>query len=187
MIQKFILSIVTVIMIYCGDIRSQSNEYLFNSKINFENISESNSSNTALKVASILFPLNPIFLIENKKFYVGITKEFSFGKIPFGRIAFEYSLIFRETHLNQIRASYNYDFPLEVKDVAALLFTTGAGYFTDFDKEGYFPQASINLLLPMNGEIGIDAYAKARYTIMTDRNESNIFDFSFGLATVIYF
>lgn len=162
-----------------------SSEYSF-----FENqkpVSLKKAESSVVDVAIFLFPLNPILLVENKKFYAGITKEFSIGQYPYGRIACEYSLIFRETHLNQLRFSYNYDFVLETGDFAAFMLTTGAGYFTDFNKEGYFPQASFNVLVAVHDNIGIDPYLKFRYTIMTDSNESNIFDMSFGLASVVYF
>lgn len=148
---------------------------------------ESNSSLSALGITTFLFPLNPILLIENKKFYAGITKEISAGIFPYGRIACEYSLIFRETHLNQLRFSYNYDFPIETGDFAAVMITAGGGYFTDFSKEGFFPQMSLNALIAADDHIGIDPYVKFRYTVMTDSNESNIFDLSFGLASIIYF
>ena len=134
-----------------------------------------------------MFPINPILLLEDKKFYVGITKEFSFGIFPYGRIAAEYSLIFRNTRLNQLRFSYNFDIPVEAGDLAAFFLTVGAGYFTDFYKEGYFPQASFSLLIPVDDNIGISTYFKIRNTFMTEKEESDIFDISLGLATVFYF
>jgi len=149
--------------------------------------SESGFSFNTAKTIALLFPFNPIFLIENKKFYVGITKEISLGKFPYGRLAAEYSLIFRETHLNQLRFSYNFDIPLETSDFAIFMLSLGGGYFTDFSKEGYFPQASLNLIIPFDDVIGISTYLKFRNTFVTEENESDIFDFSLGLAVVIYF
>ena len=156
--------------------------------LNLKNISGKNSSLTAYKTAAILFPLNPIFLVEDKKFYVGITKEISIGKFPYGRAAFEYSLIFRKTRVNHIRLSYNFDIPLPSGDLAVVLVSFGGGYFTDFDKKGYFPQTSLNILIPVDdNNIGINTYTRFRYTFMTDKSRSDIFDFSLGLGTVIYF
>ncbi len=136
---------------------------------------------------AVVFPLNPIFLIENKRFYAGITKEFSIGKFPFGRFATEYSLIFRETRVNHLRFSYNFDIPLEAGDFAAVLISAGGGYFTDFDKKGYFPQLSFGLLLPATEIISVSLYFKTRYTFMDDKSKSDIFDISLGFSSVYYF
>lgn len=190
MFRYIILTALTVSIFYGRAVRSQDykSSVTFNKQLNLKNISKQNSSSfTAFKIGSMLFPFNPIFLVENKKFYVGITKEISLGKFPYGRIAFEYSLIFRETHLNQIRASYNFDFPLESGDLAAVLVSPGVGYFTDFSKEGFFPQVSFNLLIPLDDHIGINTYVKFRNTFMIEKNESDIFDFSLGVGTVFYF
>lgn len=145
------------------------------------------TTGSGLSLFAIFFPLNPILMIENEKFYVGITKEFSIGKFPYGRLAAEYSLIFRETHVNQLRFSYNFDIPLVAGDFAALMLSAGGGYFTDFDKKGYFPQLSVGLLLPATEVITANLYFKTRYTIMDDKSKSNIFDVTFGLSTTYYF
>lgn len=149
-------------------------------------ISGSSFSFNTSKTLAVLFPLNPIFLVENKKFYVGITKEVSIGKFPYGRLAAEYSLIFRETHLNQLRFSCNFDIPLETSDFAVFILSFGGGYFTDFSKQGYFPQTSLNLIIPFDNVVGIGAYLKFRNTFVNDENESDIFDFSLGLAVGFY-
>lgn len=189
MFRKVILWLSAIFIFYGSAVKSQDYKSALSStgNLSFKDISKKNSSFKSYEVAFMLFPFNPILLIENKKFYVGITKEISLGFFPYGRAAFEYSLIFRETHLNQIRVSYNFDFPVETGDFAAFLLTVGGGYFTDFSKEGYFPQISFNLLIGASDNIGIDPYVKVRNTFMTDKNESDIFDFSFGLATVFYF
>jgi hypothetical protein len=145
------------------------------------------STASAADIALALFPLNPILMIEGDKFYAGITKEISFGAYPYGRVAAEYSLIFRETRLNHLRFSYNYDFGLEVRDMGALLLTIGGGYFTDFHKEGFFPQVALGLLFPIAENIGADPYIKLRHTFMTDSNESDISDLSLGLSLYISF
>lgn len=132
-----------------------------------------------------LFPLNPILMIEGNKFYAGITKEVSFGKYPYGRLAAEYSLIFRETRLNHLRFSYNYDIAIEARDFGAFLFSFGGGYFTDFHKEGIFPQALIGILFALTDGIGTNPYVKIRHTFMTDSGESDITDLSFGLGLYI--
>lgn len=165
---------------------SQNSEYK-SSEINLKFHSKENSSMSSglLKAGLIVFPFNPILLIENKKFYAGFTKEISYGKFPYGRLALEYSFIFRETRFNHLRASYNFDIPLETGDFFAFLISVGGGYFTDFDKEGYFPQASLSLLLPFSDEIGSMPYIKFRHTFMTDKSKSDISDFSLGLGLYI--
>ncbi|MBK8551207.1 MAG: hypothetical protein IPL53_09175 [Ignavibacteria bacterium] len=182
-----ILVSVFIFVLFGSTAFSQKDHEEFN--LNFPsslNEIESASSISTYKIIAFLFPLNPIFLVEDKRFYAGITKEFSIGAFPYGRAAAEYSLIFRKTRLNQLRFSYNFDIPLEVSDFGAFMLTVGAGYFTDFYKEGFFPQASLNIMLPFNDNIGINAYIKFRNTFVTDDNESDIFDFSLGLATFVY-
>lgn len=137
------------------------------------------------EIALILFPVNPVLLIENEKFYVGITKEISLGAYPYGRVAAEYSLIFRDTRLNHLRFSYNYDFALEARDLGAVLLSVGGGYFTDFSKEGYFPQVSFGLLFPVFENVAANPYLKLRHTFMTDANESDISDLSLGFGLYI--
>ncbi len=177
-----------VVFILAGKVNlySQNPDYKL-SEFNLKFHSKENTamSSGLLKAGLIVFPFNPIVLIEDKKFYAGFTKEISYGKFPYGRIALEYSLIIRETRLNHLRASYNFDIPLETGDFFAFLISVGGGYFTDFDKEGYFPQASLSLLLPFSDEIGSMPYIKFRHTFMTDKSKSDISDFSLGLGLYI--
>lgn len=178
-----------VILICSANLKAQNKkefQYLKN-PVRLGDIERINSTQNVLTTAAILFPFNPIFIFEDKKFYVGLTKEVSIGKLAYGRIAFEYSLIFRETRVNHFRVSYNYDFPVETGDFAAFLFSAGGGYFTDFDKNGYFPQASFSVLLPVTEVAATSVYLKVRQTIMSDKSKPDIFDISLGLATVIYF
>src|SRR5690349_20486213 len=49
--------------------------------------------------------INPMLVIEDKKVFFGLTKEISFGKFPYGRIAFEYSYIFRSYNTSHLRLS----------------------------------------------------------------------------------
>jgi len=147
-------------------------------------LTDRSESQSFYKTGLALFPLNPILLVDNKKFYVGITKEVSFGFYPVGRISAEYSLIFRETHLNHLRFSYNYDFLIETGDFAALFLSAGGGYFTDFDKSGYFPQTSLGILFPITDNIATNPYVKFRYTFVND-NKGDLYDLSFGLGLYI--
>lgn len=145
------------------------------------------ASESFAEVALALFPLNPILMIEGKNFYVGITKEVSYSFYPYGRIASEYSLIFRDTRVNHLRFSYNYDIVLEAGDFAAFFLTLGGGYFTDFKKEGYFPQLSFSMLIAFSDNVGTNPYIKFRHTFMTESEESDISDMSFGLSLYLSF
>ncbi len=146
-----------------------------------------NSSASELTKGAILFlPIGPSLIVENDKVYFGLTKEFSIGKFPYGRLAAEYTIVARETHINQLRFSYNIDIPVEVGDLAAFLLSVGGGYFTDFSKQGYFPQVSFNLLLPAYDAVAVCPYIKVRNTFMNKKEESDIFDFSIGISTILY-
>lgn len=135
----------------------------------------------------LIFPFNPIILVENQKVYFGLTKEFAIGKVGFGHIAAEYSYLFRSENNSHLRFSYNYDIILEAGDLGGFLLSVGGGYFTDFNKKGIFPQVSFNMLLPLYDDVAVMPYIKTRYTFMTDNSQSNIFDFSLGLKTSFYF
>ena len=162
-----------------------SNLFLKDNK--FVNNNAESSSLNGLGLIAVVFPINPIFLIENKKFYAGITKEFSLSLYPVGRLAAEYSLIFRKTHLNQLRFSYNYDIPLVARDFAVIFLSLGGGYFTDFEKYGYFPQTSVNFLLPASDDIAVNAYFKVRNVFVADDKGSDVFDISLGFGTIFSF
>lgn len=193
--KKLITFLIFLILSYSGNSIAQTilhDSYVLKNSFNFENnlkmnsVKKNESSESFLNTMVFLFPFNPIFQLQDKRFYAGITKEISLISYPYGRIAVEYSLIFRETRLNQIRASYNYDFGLESGDFFALLFSIGGGYFTDFHDVGYFPQASVSLLLPFSENISSVPYFKIRETFMTNGNP-DIFDVSLGLGLYISF
>lgn len=182
---KKLIFIFAVLFLYnSADAQTRKNNYELN---NTKNFSRTSSAVSFIKFAILYLPINPILSLEGKRFYAGLTKEFSFGSFPYGRAAVEYSFIFRETKVNQIRLSYNFDIPLEVADLGAVLVSIGGGYFTDFSKTGYFPQASLNILVPTNDVVALNTYIKFRNTFMTKENESDIFDISFGFGTAVYF
>ncbi len=141
----------------------------------------------ALVLLFAIFPLNPIVLHEDENFQFGLTKEFSIWMFNYGRIAFEYSRIFRGNNKNHYRFSYNYDIPLGDKKSPERL-SIGIGYFTDSKNKGYFPQITYSYALSVCKPFGaLMPYAKLRYTFITDENKSNIYDVSAGVAFFIYF
>jgi cation transport ATPase len=133
-----------------------------------------------------LWLVNPIIVYEDKHVDIGLTKEVSVYIYSFVRMAGEYSRIFRAHNKNHLRASLNLDMPVAVGDFAAFVYSLGGGYFTDTKHSGYFPQASFSLLLFSN-HVGTNVYVKTRYTFITQKEKSNIFDFSIGAGLAFYF
>jgi hypothetical protein len=101
----------------------------------------------SIAAAAGLYLLNPILVYDNKRLYMGITKEFSVGFGYFGehRFSFEYSFIFSGQIRHHIRAGYKHDILLKenMKPSNSMQGTTvlsaGGGCF-DFDKQGAFPK-----------------------------------------------
>lgn len=155
-----------------------------------DNTTSPASSFTTLSIGlgAILYIINPIVLYENKKIYAGITKELSvgFGKFGENRFAFEYSFIFAGNISHHFRFSYKYDFLLNkniepshtLQGTGAL--SIGAGYFTNFDKHGIFPELTFGYSI-RNHKILIYPHIKIRYTLMFRKQDSNITDISFGI------
>lgn len=171
--------------LFCQTLNSFKEEKLSLNKTPAIKLSDSKSSIT--DVLWLAFPFNPILVVEDGKTYFGFTKEISFGTIREGNIGIEYSYLFRDENKNHMRISYNHEFAALSGDFAALLASAGVGYFTDFNKKGFFPQLSINFLLVVFEDVCAVPYIKGRYTFMTDKNESNIFDLSLGIKTAFYF
>jgi len=141
----------------------------------------------AIGLVSILYFINPIILLEDKRVSAGLTKEVSLGFGSFGeyRIGASYSIIFREDQRNHLRFSLKYDKLLKDIEPSNMLQGTsvlsiGGGYFTDFDGYGFFPELSYGYSI-RNDKFLFYPHLKIRYTIMTDKDKSNIADFSFGI------
>jgi hypothetical protein len=141
----------------------------------------------AIGLVSILYFVNPIILLEDKRVSAGLTKEISLGFGYFGeyRIGAEYSIIIRESQRNHLRLSLKYD--LLLKDVkpsnmlqSSSVISIGGGYFTDFDGYGFFPELSFGYSI-RNDKFLFYPHLKLRHTIMTEKNKANITDFSFGI------
>jgi hypothetical protein len=149
--------------------------------------------NTASSILLLIWPLNPMLVYENKKINFGLTKEASvvfpflqtskFGTI--GRAGLEYSYIFRGERKSHIRSFFNIDIPVHTGDFVAFTASIGGGYFTDTKKNGIFPQASLNMLVPFGEGLGINPYIKFRHTFMLDKTQSDVTDFSLGIGLLI--
>lgn len=157
------------------------------SKSIYNNPLEKSEDFELYKPITVLWPLNPMIVVENGKVYFGLTKEMNVilpgAKVKMG---FEYSYIFRSERNNHLRAFADYIIPLLARDFAAILMNVGGGYFTDTKKAGLFPQVSFGLLAGFGDFIGINVYIKARETFMLKSEESNIFDFSLGIGAAFY-
>lgn len=151
-------------------------------------VESSSYSPVAVGIAAFLYLVNPILLYEDKKIYAGITKEISvgFGKFGEHRFAFEYSFIFTGNITHHTRLSYKYDLLLG-KNIEPSHFlqgmgviSIGAGYFTNFSKQGAFPEMTFGYAL-RNHKLLIYPHIKVRHTYMFSKNDSGISDISFGL------
>lgn len=131
--------------------------------------------------------INPMLVIEDKKVFFGLTKEVSFGKFPYGRIAFEYSYIFRSYNTSHIRVSYNFDFVFDGGDFVVFIATPGAGYFTDTKNHGWFLHASVGAILATSDHFGISPYLRYRHTFIKDKLKSDINDISLGVGFMFYY
>ncbi len=188
---KTIISLILFLFISC----------VFYSQSNFSNgqqISLLNKYNTTSQVSSfttvsvglgtVLYLINPIVLYDNKRIYAGITKELSvgFGKFGEHRFAFEYSFVFTGNISHHLRFSYKYDLLLKEKIEPShtlqgtSVLSLGAGYFTNFNKQGFFPELTYGYSL-RNHKILIYPHIKIRHTFMFRKQDSDITDISFGI------
>ncbi|MBS1492396.1 MAG: hypothetical protein JST55_02735 [Bacteroidetes bacterium] len=183
---RSVLFVMVCINCNAQSLKSSSNDVL--SLNHLPSLSKMNKSEAGLgvEIISVIFPINPIIAVEDGKTYFGLTKEIGIGMVNAGHISAEYSHLFRSENSNHLRFSYNYDFYPKPGDFAAFMISVGGGYFTDFNKKGFFPQASLGMLLAFTDGVGIIPYIKLRNTFMTDKTQADIFDFSLGLKTIFY-
>lgn len=188
---KIIINII-VLSLTCFNIYSQINLPIGQSVSmpNKENTTTSVTSFTTLSIGLgvFLYLVNPIVLYENKRIYAGITKELSvgFGKFGEHRFAFEYSFVFAGNISNHLRFSYKYDLLLKEKIEPSHtlqgtgVLSLGAGYFTNFNKQGLFPEVTFGYSI-RNHKILIYPHIKIRHTFMFRKEDSEITDISFGI------
>jgi hypothetical protein len=133
-----------------------------------------------------------MLVLEDSKAYFGFTKEVSvvIGSINLkhksilNRIGAEYSFIFRDYRNNHLRLFYSFDYPAYAGDFAAISLSPGFGYFTDFKKSGVFPQLSTDFFIPVEDNVAVNLYLKARHSFIFQKNESDVTDFSLGLGLI---
>jgi hypothetical protein len=189
--QKIIINII-LLLFTCSNSYSQINSSTSQPNLlpDKENTINSAASSSVLYIgaAAFLYFLNPILIYENKRIYAGITKELSagFGKMGQHRLALEYSLIFTGNISHHFRLSYKYDllFDSKIEPSNNLQGTSalsiGGGYFTNFDKQGIFPELTLGYSL-RNHKVLIFPHIKIRHTFMFKKQDSDITDISFGI------
>jgi hypothetical protein len=178
---------------FCSFTYSQSRQTNTNCNDFYLNVnrlkSEPASPTLPLTIAlvSSIYLLNPIIQYEDRKISAGITKEFSVGFGNFGehRAAIEYTYIFKSSVRNSIKLSYKYDILLKDIEPSNMLQTSsvvsvGAGYFTNFDSKGLFPEVSYGYSI-RNHKLLIYPYIKFRQIFIFDKEKSNITDLSLGI------
>jgi hypothetical protein len=139
-----------------------------------------------------IFTINPMLVYENKKVNFGLTKEFSLA-FPFFRVddfraifrpGVEYSYIFRDERNHHLRSFLGLDIPIQSGEFSAVTFNFGGGYFTDFKKNGIFPQASLNMLVPVTENLAVNPYIKLRHTFMLKKDQTDNTDISIGVGII---
>lgn len=182
--------IISVLFVMTANICSQETDKAFlRNKNHFSRISRTQSTflPVSIGVGVILYLINPIVLYENKRLYAGITKEISIGFGNFGehRLGFEYSFVFAGNISHHLRFSYKYDILKNgiepsnmIQGTSVLSF--GAGYFTNFDKQGMFPEIAYGYSL-RNNKLLLFPHVKLRHTFMFKKDQADITDISFGI------
>ncbi len=180
--------ILIIFAIFVSIYNTRSQDLLLNFKNNYSHTKTSSSMYPVSVAAAIgLYLLNPIIIYDNKRMFMGITKEISLGFGYFGehRFGFEYSFIVSGQIRHHIRAGYKYDILLKDNLIPSNslqgtgVITPGAGYFNDFDKQGAFGEISAGYSL-RNHRLLIYPHVKLRHTFMFRKEKTDITDFSFG-------
>jgi len=146
----------------------------------------------SLAAAIGLYFINPIVVYDNKRLFMGITKEASIGFGYFGeyRLSIEYSFIVSGQIRHHFRTGFKYDILLKdnIQPSNSMqgtgVVSPGAGYFTDFDKNGVFAETSIGYSL-RNHKLLIYPHVKLRHTFMFESDKTDITDLSFGFIVGI--
>ncbi|MBN1633324.1 MAG: hypothetical protein JW917_04075 [Ignavibacteria bacterium] len=187
-----IIATIILLLLTCSNIYSQTIPSIspYVSLTDKENTTSPAFSYTALSIGigAFIYLINPVLLYEDKKLYAGITKELSvgFGELGEHRVAFEYSFVLTGNISHHTRLSYKYDFLLRdnIKPSHTIQTTSvisaGAGYFTNFSKQGVFPELTFGYSF-RNHKLLIYPHIKIRHTFMFRKPDTDITDISFGI------
>lgn len=182
--RQIILTIIILSLSYSASFSQTIKQLNFNQRDKGE--TASSTLPIALGAATFFYLLNPIVLFENDKIAGGFSKEISLGFGYFGehRASVEYTYLFRSGQSSHLRFGYKYDILLKkgIKPSNYLqgstVISVGAGYFTDFINQGYFPELSFGYSI-RNDKLLFYPNLKFRYTYVA--NGSNIIDISAGI------
>lgn len=183
--------VLVIFIIACPGIYSQCN-FKNNPETKLSPLNKTGRTASVLPISisalTAIYLLNPMVEYTSKKIYAGFTKEFSvgWGKIGEHRTSFEYSMVFGGNLKHYLRFSYKYDFllktgiqPSHMLQGTSVL-SAGAGYFTDFNGKGIFPELTYGYSI-RNHKLLFYPHVKIRHTFMYDKEKADVTDFSFGI------
>ena len=151
----------------------------------YKNSSVANTGNTI--ILSSLLIITPTLILDDSKAYFGLSKELSIGKFPFGRAEFDYTYIFRSERNNALHLSYNLDIPFFGSQSSIFMVSPGAGYYTDFTREGFFGQLAIGLFATTGFSNAIAIHPNLKFRkIFKRENYPGSFEISLGVGFGIY-
>lgn len=148
--------------------------------------SESTGGAIFLTAFVLVSAFNPIIMLEDKKIYGGLTREFTlgFGKHAEYRISAEYSFLFRTHYKHHLRLSAKYDILSKLSKTEWLdtrqVFSFGAGYFYDGDGSGIFPEFTAGVRIGESKYLLVP-YVKLRHTFMLKKDKPDNSDFTVGM------
>lgn len=167
---------------------SQSNEVFHEIEASELNYYSKTDFTNSFIWGSILV-ISPSLVLEDKKAYFGLSKEFSAGKFPFGRAELDYTYIFRSERTSALHLSYNFDIPMNgnFSQPSLFMISPGGGYYTDFTRKGLFAQVAIGLWAStgFSDNISIHPNIKFRKVFMKD-DFPGAFEISLGVGFGIY-
>ena len=166
----------------CGSVYSQDS--------NFDGGSSAKKADDSyiLIGTAVVLLVSPTFIIEDKKFYFGLSRELclGFGKEGEFRISAEYTFIFRSNLKHHFRAALKYDILSELNRGAWLdtrsYVSIGAGYFLDAGGIGFSPELSAGIRIGADEGFNLYPYIKLRHTFMLKKEKPDNSDFSLGIA-----
>ncbi len=170
----------------------RENNFYKKSRLQNNNAEVYRSGSTVLPISigviTAIYLINPIFELSDRKLYLGLTKELSFGwgKLGEHRTSAEYTMIFGGNVRHHLRFSYKYDFLLRTGIQPSHMLqgtsviSAGAGYYTDFNSNGIFPEITYGYSI-RNHKLLFYPHIKLRHTFITDKEKPDITDLSFGI------
>ena len=185
---KTILIALTALFIVIQSPYSQNNgEYHIQNKLKLKNSATTDFTNTF--IWSSILVISPTLVIEDKRSFFGLSKEFSAGKFPYGRAEFDYTYIFRNENAHQLHLSYNLDIPtnFNFRQPSIFMISPGAGYYTDLTNKSYFVQLAIGLWASTGFLDGLSIHPNLKFRkVFKKDNYPGAFEISLGVGFGFY-